>query len=311
MKTNCLSNKALGAYWAVLRDQAQAMRMAGLVRQALIAEAELTPKPGLVDRRGAGTHIDLSLAIMRRSVLAIEPYICLMAFVCRRSHPSQPLRQRLAVIGRDAECAMLKATSGSNSHKGAIWILGLLAAAAAMQNDDNPRASAITATAKKIASFEDRATPLLVSHGDMVAKRYGVAGARGEALHGFPNVVNVGLPMLHSRRASGATENVARLDTLLSIMARLADTCLLYRGGEDALATAKEGAAAVESAGGSATAIGRQRLRRLDRCLLELGVSPGGSGDLLAATLFLDAVERRQNEVQADRSGSEDIYGTH
>jgi triphosphoribosyl-dephospho-CoA synthase MdcB len=310
MKTNCLSNKALGAYWAVLDDQAQAMRMAGLVRQALIAEAELTPKPGLVDRRGAGAHIDLSLAIMRRSALAIEPYLGLMAFVSRGSHPSQPLRERLAVIGRDAECAMLKATSGSNSHKGAIWILGLLAAAA-LQNDDNPRASAITATAKKIASFEDRATPRLVSHGDTVAKRYGVAGARGEALRGFPHVVDVGLPMLRSKRASGRTENVARLDTLLSIMARLDDTCLLYRGGEDALATAKEGAAAVESAGGSGTAIGSQRLRRLDRRLLELGVSPGGSGDLLAATLFLDAVERRQNEVQADRSGWEGIYGTH
>ena len=311
MRTDCLYNKVFGASWAVLNDQAQAVRMAGLVRQALIAEAELTPKPGLVDRRGAGAHIDLSLAIMRRSAVAIEPYICLMAFVSRRSHPSQPLRERLAVIGRNAECAMLKATGGSNSHKGAIWILGVLASAAAMQNDDNPRAAVITATARKIASFEDRATPRLVSHGDTVAKRYGVAGARGEALRGFPHVVDVGLPMLRSKRASNATENVARLDALLSIMSRLDDTCLLYRGGEEALVTAKAGAAAVESAGGSGTAIGSQRLRRLDRRLLELGVSPGGSGDLLAATLFLDAVERRQNEVQADRSGSEGIYGTH
>jgi triphosphoribosyl-dephospho-CoA synthase len=312
MRTVRLSNKAFGACWAVLNDQAQAVRLAGLVRQALIAEAELTPKPGLVDRRGAGAHIDLSLAIMRRSALAIEPYLCQMAFVSRRRHPSQPLRERLAVIGRDAECAMLKATSGSNSHKGAIWILGLLVSAAAMQDDDKARASAITATARKIASFEDRATPRLVSHGDVVAKRYGVRGVRGEALHGFPHVVNVGLPMLHSRRASGATENVARLDTLLSIMSRLDDTCLLYRGGEEALVTAKAGAAAVESAGGSGTAIGSQKLFRLDRRLLELRASPGGSGDLLAATLFLDAVERGQNEVQADRSGgSEDIHGTH
>ena len=310
MRTDCLSNKAFGASWAVLNDQAQAVRMAGLVRQALIAEAELTPKPGLVDRRGAGAHIDLSLAIMRRSALAIEPYLCLMAFVSRTSHPSQPLRERLAVIGRDAECAMLKATSGSNSHKGAIWILGLLISAAAMQDEDKVPASRIAATARKIASFEDRAAPRLVSHGDTVAKRYGVTGARGEALHGFPHVVHVGLPMLCSRRASGATENVARLDTLLSIMFRLNDTCLLYRGGQEALVTAKAGAAAVEKAGGSGTAIGSQKLFRLDRRLLELGASPGGSGDLLAATLFLDAVERRQNEVQADRSGSEDIHGT-
>src|SRR5712672_958209 len=291
MRTVRLSNRAFGAYWAVLHDQAQAIRMAGLVRQALIVEAELTPKPGLVDRRGAGAHIDLSLAIMRRSALAIEPYLCLMAFVSRRSHPSQPLRERLAVIGRDAECAMLEATNGSNSHKGAIWILGLLISAAAVHVEDEPKASRIAATAKETASFEDRAAPRLVSHGDVAAKRYGVAGARGEARGGFPHVIDVGLPMLRSKRASGATEHVARLDALLSIMSQLDDTCVLYRGGEEALVTAKAGAAAVEGAGGSGTTIGSQKLFRLDRRLLELGASPGGSGDLLAATLFLDAVE--------------------
>ena len=309
MRANILSNTALRTSWALSSDQAEAVRLASLACQALIAEAELTPKPGLVDRRGAGAHTDLSLAIMKRSALTIEPYFCEMAFISRGNHPSQHLRERLASIGREAERAMLRATSGSNSHKGAIWILGLLISSAAMGDEEKPSASAIAATAKKIASFEDRATPRLVSHGDVVAKRYGVTGARGEALRGFPHVVDIGLPMLHSRRASGVAENVARLDTLLSIMASLDDTCLLYRGGREALLTAKEGAAAVESAGGSGTAIGRQQLQRLDYQLLELGVSPGGSGDLLAATLFLDAVEQGQNEVEADRSESEDTYG--
>jgi triphosphoribosyl-dephospho-CoA synthase len=187
--------------------------------------------------------------------------------------------------------------------------LGLLLSGVGMQDDDKSLAAAIAATAKKIASFEDRARPRLVSHGDVVAKRYGVAGARGEALRGFPHVIEIGLPMLRSKRASGATESVARLDTLLSIMSHLDDTCLLYRGGEEALATAKSGAYAVLSAGGSGIGTGRQKLFCLDRQLLELGVSPGGSGDLLAATLFLDAVERGKSEVQADRSGPEETYG--
>jgi triphosphoribosyl-dephospho-CoA synthase len=311
MKTDFFSSTPLKTPWTDSSDQAQAIRLAALARQALIAEAELTPKPGLVDRRGAGAHSDLSLAIMTRSALAIEPYIREMALISGRNYPSQPLRERLAVIGRQAEHAMLKATSGSNAHKGAIWILGLLTSAAAMQDEGQPPASMIAGTAKNIASFEDRATPRLVSHGDMVARRYGVAGARGEALGGFRHIVEIGLPILHSRRASGATETVARLDTLLRIMSCLDDTCLLYRGGEEALVTAKAGAAAVESAGGSGTALGKQRLQRLDRRLLELGVSPGGSGDLLAATLFLDAVERGGNEVQADQSESEEIYGTN
>jgi triphosphoribosyl-dephospho-CoA synthase len=309
MRTDFFSSTRLKTPWSVPSDQARAIRLAGLARQALIAEAELTPKPGLVDRRGTGAHSDLSLAIMRRSTLAIEPYLCEMALISGGNYPSQPLRERLAVIGREAEHAMLQATSGSNAHKGAIWILGLLTSAAAMQDQDETQASTIAETAKKIASFEDRATPRLASHGDLVAKRYGVAGARGEAFGGFPHVVDIGLPILHSRRAGGATETRARLDTLLGIMSCLDDTCLLYRGGEEALVTAKTGAAAVESAGGSGTVLGKQRLQHLDHRLLELGVSPGGSGDLLAATLFLDAVEQGHDEVQADRSGLEEIYG--
>ena len=282
-----------------------ARRLARLARQALIAEAELTPKPGLVDQRGDGAHTDLSLDIMRRSAVAIEPYFYRMAILSKGARPSQSLREQLALTGRHAEHAMLEAAGGSNSHKGAIWALGLLVSAAAMYDDDSAGATAVAAKAKDIASFEDRAMPRLVSHGDAVARRYGVAGARGEALCGFPHVMEVALPMLRRRRQHGTTEQVARLDALLSVMSRLDDTCVLHRGGSAALATAKEGALAVETAGGSGTALGKQRLRQLDRRLLDLNVSPGGSADLLAAALFLDAVERRQNDVEPDESVTE------
>jgi triphosphoribosyl-dephospho-CoA synthase len=275
---------------------------ARLARQALIAEAELTPKPGLVDRRGAGAHTDLSLETLRCSAIAIEPYFGWMASVSTGNRPSQTMRERLALLGRQAERAMLKATGGSNAHKGAIWALGLLVSAFAMQDKDGVTASAVAATARDIASFEDRAMPRIASHGDAVARRFGVAGARGEAVCGFPHVMDVALPTLRWKRRHGATEQVARLDTLFSIMSRLDDTCLLYRGGEAALAAAKEGAAAVETAGGTGTALGKQQLWRLDRRLLDLNVSPGGSADLLAAALFLDAVEHRQYAIQADQS---------
>jgi triphosphoribosyl-dephospho-CoA synthase len=309
MRTDFQSDEVLRSPWVLSNSQVELTRLAAVGREALIAEAELTPKPGLVDRRGAGAHSDLSLAIMKCSAFAIEPYFCQMAAVSQGSNPSQALRERLALVGRNAERAMLRATAGANTHKGAIWILGLLISSAAMLEEDRVSASAVAATARKIASFEDRFAPRLVTHGGTVAQRYGVSGARGEALRGFPHVVDVGLPMLHSRRAAGATESVARLDTLLSIMSRLDDTCLLYRGGEDALVAAKEGAAAVEREGGSGTPLGKHQLKHLDCQLLEMGVSPGGSGDLLAATLFLDAAERGQDGLQV--SGLEDVDGTN
>lgn len=260
--------------------------IAHLATRALIAEAELTPKPGLVDRRGSGAHTDLTLEAMRRSALAIQPHFCRMARAASGARPCQPLREQLADIGRQAEQAMLTATGGGNAHKGAIWALGLLVSAVAMQCDGD--APTIAAT---IASFNDRAHPRSVSHGDAVAKRYGVSGARGEALNGFPHVVNIALPTLRRRRGEGATEEVSRLDALISVMSRLDDTCLLHRGGAAALTAAKTGAAAVEQAGGTGTPRGMQLLEHLDRRLLELNASPGGSADMLAAALFLDAVE--------------------
>jgi Fe2+ transport system protein FeoA len=80
-------------------------------------------------------------------------------------------------------------------------------------------------------------------------------------------------------------------------MVRLDDTCLLYRGGKEALEAAKEGATAVIDAGGAGSLHGQKCLYALDKRLLELGVSPGGSADLLAGTLFLDAIERQQTEI--------------
>jgi triphosphoribosyl-dephospho-CoA synthase len=100
----------------------------------------------------------------------------------------------------------------------------------------------------------------------------------------------IGLPMLYRSRLRGATETQARLDALLAIMTSLNDTRLLHRGGLLALKTAQVGAAAVLAAGGTATARGRSLLQRLDRDLIALNASPGGSADLLAATLFLDFI---------------------
>ena len=304
--------------------------LGSLARQALIAEAELTPKPGLVDRRGSGSHTDLSLTLMRRSAFAIEPFISRMAFQAMYERPSSHLRATLAATGRAAESAMLRVANGANTHKGAIWTLGLLAAAATTGRDELPtspslrrddgllarghntrswnlNAVAIARTAGLIASFDDsyesapnakRQTPnALLTHGQIVAEKFGVTGARGEAINGFPHIVEIGLPTLRARRRAHASESIARLDALLSIMAQLDDTCLLYRGGKLALQAAKQGAAAVIDAGGAGSVRGQELLSELDQRLHEFRVSPGGSADLLAGTLFLDAIEQGQTQI--------------
>ncbi len=140
-----------------------------------------------------------------------------------------PLREALGRIGREGEQAMLITTNGVNTHRGAIWALGLLTAAAALE----PRA--VTLTAAKLALLNDRFAPQPLSHGAQVAQRYGARGAREEAQLGFPAVMQRGLPQLHKSRQQNVGEQNARLDALLAIMTELADTCVLYRAGTEGL----------------------------------------------------------------------------
>ncbi len=265
--------------------------VAELAVRALVEEAELTPKPALVDQRGGGAHNDMDLDLLRCSAYALRSTFGNLATRARRCAPSRRLREDLAAIGRRGEAAMFNATGGVNTHRGAIWTLGLLAAAATMVAPGALPAD-ITAVAGRVAVFPDRYAPSETSHGYLVARRYGVAGARGEAKYGFPHVVGVALPALQTAREAGCPERLARLDALVALIASVDDTCLLYRGGRVVLRKAQTGARAVLAAGGNGTAVGRRALQSLEAALLRHNASPGGSADLLAAALFLDALDR-------------------
>jgi triphosphoribosyl-dephospho-CoA synthase len=191
---------------------------------------------------------------------------------------------------------MLAVTGGVNTHRGALWSLGLLAAGAA-QHREAHRAIQFAAA---LALHPDPALRGHTdSHGARARRRYGVAGAAGEARAGFPHVVGHALPTLRRARARGADETTARLDALLAVMAHLEDTCVLHRGGLAGLTAIRRGAARVLVAGGSATPAGRRRLAELDDLARRRRLSPGGSGDLLSAALFLDFLPIDQAEPGA------------
>jgi len=270
----------------------RASDLADRATDALIAEALLTPKPALVDRRGSGAHRDLDLSLLLRSAAALRAGFRHMAACAAGRSPSQPLREELAWIGRDAEQQMLAATGGSNAHRGAIWILGLLVAARRMSGE-SAAVLEVADLAARIARLPDRFAPAAApSNGSRACEKYDVPGARGEARDGFPHVMKIGLPALHRARQSGVSETHAQLDALMAIMAHLPDTCLLHRGGLTALEAAQSGARAVMEAGGSSTAKGWRALLALDADLLARWASPGGAADLLAACLFLDGSDQ-------------------
>ncbi len=269
--------------------------LAGQAVDALLDEARLAPKPGLVDSRGRGAHTDLDLELMCRSARALAPAFSEMAGVAQAAgEPTLALRESLGRIGREAEAVMMKATQGINTHRGAIWAMGLLVAGAAIELDAPSPASPSRAArlAAAIARLPDRHAPQVTGNkGERACRDFGVAGARGQAQAGFPQVIEHGLPELQRSRARGDSETASRLNALLAILSGLDDTCVLSRAGPAALRALQADAAAVLAGGGVASLTGRRLLRQLDARALAWNASPGGAADLLAATLFLDRLD--------------------
>jgi triphosphoribosyl-dephospho-CoA synthase len=279
--------------------------LASLAVCVLIEEAELTPKPALVDRRGNGAHHDLDLPRLRRSARALQGGFADLACAAAGERSMLRLREAIGQIGREMERRMLLATDGSNAHRGAIWALGLLVVGAAQRPWDR-NATRIAARAAALASLPDRFSHRPLSNGERVRLRFGAAGARGEAQAAFPHAFRLGLPTLGAARERGVPEDCAQIDALMAIMAGLDDTCLLHRGGPAALHAAKAGARAVLAAGGTSTPVGQECLHRLHSELMARWASPGGSADLLCVTLLLDCLEHGSRSV---RSQEETCHG--
>lgn len=269
--------------------EAPLIRLAEIATDCLLDEARLSPKPGLVDSRGNGAHHDLTLALMERSAHSLTPTFLQLARHSWQRPADIALRETVGRLGREGETQMMQATGGVNTHRGAIWALGLLVSAVAMRGGVGSSQD-IAQTAAQLAHLPDRAAPKTFSKGLKASHRWQVPGAREEAQQAFPHVVCQALPQLLRSRAHGASESEARLDALMAVMTTLSDTCVLSRAGMTGLKTMQNGARAVLTVGGCATVDGRHALAMLDRQMLELNASPGGAADLLAATLFLDRI---------------------
>ncbi len=288
--------------------KARAKRLAMLVESALIDEVTLSPKPGLVDVRGNGAHHDLDWTLMVHSAQTLRPAFEAMALAGAQMDSPLALRERIGRLGREGEAAMLDATGGINTHRGAIWALGLLVTAAAQAL--HAGAAAVANRAAHLANIPDRFAPVSTGHkGERACNDYGVGGAKGQACAGFPHVIKVALPALQQARAAGLREDHARVDALLAIMATLDDTCVLARGGADALRIVQSGAAKVRAEGGLATPQGRRAFRSLEQDMLARHVSPGGAADLLAAALFLDRLPASANASDIESAHQETEHG--
>jgi triphosphoribosyl-dephospho-CoA synthase len=251
-------------------------------------EVAIYPKPGLVSPVDTGAHDDMDAAMMDRSAETLEPFFARLA----DAGASGAEMDRLRAIGIEAEAAMMSTTGGVNTHRGAIFGMGLLCAAAGFR-----ARYAVSDTLGSVVAH--RWGPEIVggpvqlhSHGSTVARRHGARGARAEAAAGFPSLYAIALPALvEGRRLAPCDPEAAHVHALMTLVAWVADTNLLYRGGAEGLDFAQGQARAFLDAGGCGAPGWRAHGIAMHDAFVARRLSPGGCADLLGMALFVEQQE--------------------
>lgn len=267
--------------------------IAHLATQALQAELDTTPKPGLVDKDNNGAHRDMDYALMQRSIDTLHPYFVKLALLgCADALPTHT---SIRDVGIEAEKAMLSATNGVNTHKGALFSMGLAVVAAAHEENTDSLQATIKALA---ASFPDTNG----THGSkakLLSKdTTAIKGALDNAREGYEMLFAEWLPFYIERRKERDAYTLHK--TLLRIMCDLDDTNVIYRTD---LATAEEvkqeARALLDSFSKAHTAEDKEKriaaellaLKDMDKRYTARNISPGGAADMLSLTIFIGSIQ--------------------
>lgn len=262
--------------------------------RALMTELGAWPKPGLVSYVDNGSHSDMDAELLQRSATVLRPFFEELA----QAGQEGATMRRLRLIGLRAEAAMLRSTRGINTHRGAIFGLGLLCASAGRLGylAGNERLRVRGRLGSEVA--ERWGDDILngprsaISNGSNAMRSHGARGAPAEAAAGFPSVYSIGLPALRVGKAlAPRTPGAAAVQACFALIARVEDTNLLHRGGREGARFAAAAAASFLAEGGVGSVGWQQRAQRIHEDFIARGLSPGGCADLLAMTLFVDAIE--------------------
>lgn len=265
--------------------------------QSLLYEVAVTPKPGLVDRRNAGAHKDMDCFTFLASASALAPYFTQFAQAGAEYSMQKPkvLFRAIRPIGISAEKCMFEATAGVNTHKGAIFSLGLACSAAGVLS-----ANDMELTPENVAGYVSQMTEGIcaeeyqgietkknLTKGEQIYLSYGLTGVRGEAEQGFKSVLRYSYPVLEGCLLRGITVNESMLQAYLHLVGNVDDTNVLGRHDMEVSAYVKAKTKKLLEAGGALKSENMALLEAMDDDFIAKNISPGGCADLLALTMFL------------------------
>lgn len=276
---------------------------------ALHDELVLSPKPGLVTLTSTGSHRDMDARTFMRSLSSLRPYFVRIACLGAASAAFDELER----AGIAAEARMLAVTGGINTHRGAIFLLGLLCAAAGAlitaRRALTPDALRATLIERWGDALRQRALRPSGLPGGTAARRLGLRGASEEASLGFPAVFETAVPAMRSALARGLSRERAQLDTLFHLMAVLDDSNLAHRGGLDGLRFAQRAAQGFLRQGGAAAPDAFARAEAIGAAFEARRLSPGGTADMLAAVCWMRRIGALVDSGESDMRDAPGVRG--
>lgn len=297
---NCASRRLHSAQelqkkvWEILSDYFKVLdrqTVGSLAVRSLLDEVCTTPKPGLVDHRNSGSHRDMDIFTFIASASALGPYFqtCVEIGQNTRQDPPEETFLALRKAGIRAEETMLRTTGGVNTHKGAIFTMGLLCGSAGRlwKPEGIWEPEKLLAEVSRMTSEPLRQELPSLGNGttgEWLYHERGIPGIRGEVAAGLPAVGKLGLPIYEKLRSQGMDQNCSGAVTLLHLIAGVEDTNMISRGGEEG---AFWGAQAAQKLIDSGRIPQMAEIEALDQGFIERNLSPGGCADLLAAVYFL------------------------
>ncbi len=271
--------------------------IAALGMRAILYEVSVTPKPGLVDRNNSGAHSDMDFYTFMASAAALSQGLHKIADYAGkwRTESLRALFDSIRSIGIDMERAMFNATDGINTHKGMIFNMGVLVAAASyyvsIHDGKRPCSEELSEIVSQMTSGiseAELATSRSSTAGERLYHTYGIKGIRGEVESGYQTVLTTAVPVFRSMQLGA---NALCLQMLVALMTTCEDSNILSRHDFETLKQVQIRATGFLDSGGMRQLDAFRQLEVLDAMFIERNISPGGSADLLAVAIFMAMLE--------------------
>ena len=275
--------------------------LGSLALESMLIEVSVTPKPGLIDRNNSGAHRDMGFFTFMKSAASLNS--CFEDFAQAGVIAGQEkllpvlLFPELRRIGIIAENDMFRATQGVNTHKGEIFSLGVLSAAAGYLSgmNENIDSDSVMSLAGKICEglcardFAEsrKKSRNELTKGEKIFIDYNITGIRGEAESGYKSVKDISLPALRKYLSENFTLNDSLAKTLIHLIAFAQDTNIISRHDLETAKNVMDSARKILENGADLDDI-----FMLDQEFIQRNISPGGSGDLLAVTYFIYELDK-------------------